>query len=96
MPYIADEERKALDGYINQLDSAIRTLYAKDDMTNHDGRLNYSVCKILIGVLGLVGAPKYHKFNAMAGVLQCIILELYRRLVAPYEDQKIKENGDIF
>lgn len=30
------------------------------------------------------------------GCLVCTILELYRRVVAPYEDKKIKENGDVY
>jgi hypothetical protein len=28
--------------------------------------------------------------------LECTKLELYRRLAAPYEDQKIQINGDVF
>ncbi len=29
------------------------------------------------------------------GALRCCELEIYRRLAAPYEDLKIKENGDV-
>jgi len=49
----------------------------------------------LIGVLSLVGAPKYHKFNSAVGVLESVKLELTRRLTNGYEDEKIIENGDI-
>ena len=40
------------------------------------------------------------KFNFIAiatvmGCLVCAMLELYRRKVAPYEQEKIKENGDV-
>jgi broad-specificity NMP kinase len=45
--------------------------------------------------MSLVGAPKYHKYNAAVGVLECAKLELYRRLVSGYEDTKIIENGDV-
>jgi len=31
----------------------------------------------------------------MIGVLECVKQEFYRRKVAPYEDIKIIENGDI-
>ena len=36
------------------------------------------------------------ELNAAIGVLECAKLELYRRVVAMYEDGKIKENGDVF
>ena len=30
------------------------------------------------------------------GVLECVKLELYRRVAAPYEDKKCQENGDVY
>ena len=30
------------------------------------------------------------------GALICTMFEFYRRVVAPYEDTKIKENGDVY
>jgi len=30
------------------------------------------------------------------GVLECIKQEFYRRAVAPYEDKKKEENGDVY
>ena len=38
----------------------------------------------------------YSRYNAAMGVLACAQQELYRRLIAPYEDQKILENGDVY
>ncbi len=35
-------------------------------------------------------------FNALIGVLESAKLELYRRMIAPYEDVKMKENGDCY
>ena len=32
----------------------------------------------------------------MVGVLECAKLELYRRMAAPYEDEKIEDNGDVY
>ena len=95
MPYISKDERQKLDAIINQLVSIIRTMTDEKDLTTADGRLNYTICRLLIGVLGLVGEPKYHKFNSMVGVLESVKLELTRRLTNGYEDQKISENGDI-
>jgi hypothetical protein len=56
-----------------------------------DGELNYVVTKILKGVYPL----KYYHLNKAIGVLECIKLEFYRRVAAPYEDVKIKESGDV-
>lgn len=42
--------------------------------------------------------PKKRSFTTFAisiGVLVCCVLEIYRRLVVPYEDRKIAENGDV-
>lgn len=33
---------------------------------------------------------------AAVGVLQCTVLEFYRRVAVPYEDKKIRENGDVY
>ena len=39
---------------------------------------------------------KYYHYNQLIGVLECAKLELYRRLVTPYEDIKITDNGDVY
>jgi hypothetical protein len=38
---------------------------------------------------------RYFHLNKAIGVLECIKLEFYRRVAAPYEDLKIKEAGDV-
>lgn len=38
----------------------------------------------------------YTTLNEVIGVLECAKLELYRRIVSPYEDIKIQENGDVY
>lgn len=38
----------------------------------------------------------YELFNDVIGALESAKMEIYRRLVAPYEDGKILENGDVF
>ena len=38
----------------------------------------------------------FQTFCEVEGVLQCLSKEIYRRLTAPYEDEKIKQNGDVF
>ncbi len=38
----------------------------------------------------------YDNYNTVIGVLESMKLEMYRRTVAPYEDLKVQENGDVF
>jgi hypothetical protein len=86
MPYIAPEERLALDEAIDALVRAIGS-------ERYEGRLNYAVTKLCLGVLPEL---RYRELNAMVGVLECAKLELYRRLAAPYEDAQAERNGDVY
>jgi hypothetical protein len=63
------------------------------DITN-PGNLNYTITKIINAWLG--HTPNYAKYNEVIGVLECAKLELYRRKVSEYEDQKCRENGDVY
>ena len=38
---------------------------------------------------------KWQDYAEILGMLESIKLEIYRRLVAPHEDEAIKKNGDI-
>jgi len=58
------------------------------------GELNYAITMEINRFLH--GTVDYQAFNDVIGVLECAKLELYRRLVAPYEDKKIAENGDVY
>lgn len=87
MPYIKKNERPKLDALIAPLSKHIQSL----PMEEQDGAINYSVTKILKAVYPM----RYFHLNRALGVLTAIAQELYRRVVAPYEDEKIKENGDV-
>lgn len=80
MPYIMQEDRDKLD------------LGAADPTT--PGELNYLVTMMALRYLGR--RPNYQRFNDVIGALEAAKLELYRRMVAPYEDEKIKANGDVY
>lgn len=58
------------------------------------GELNFLITRMVDLYLG--SRPNYAAYNEAIGVLECAKLELYRRLVAPYEDRKIAENGDAY
>ena len=59
------------------------------------GELNYAITMLCKDYLDNAG-HSYTMYNEVIGVLECAKLELYRRLAAPYEDEKIKENGDVY
>ena len=56
-----------------------------------DGELNYVLTKILKQIYPL----QYFHINKAIGVLECVKLEFYRRVAAPYEEEKMKESGDV-
>ncbi len=81
MPYVTPERRELLD---------------KGHKPLNVGELNFCIHKLLDDYLYALGVkPSYSILNGIIGVLQCVQLELYRRLAADYEDQKIEENGDV-
>ena len=61
------------------------------------GELNYNITKTVDEYLANNHQPVgYAAYNEVIGVLECVKLELYRRCVAPYEDVKCAENGDVY
>lgn len=58
------------------------------------GEVNYGITRFILSALG--PDPDYATYNTMIGVLESVKLELYRRMVAPYEDAKGEENGDVY
>jgi hypothetical protein len=87
MPYIKQDRRKELD-----------TLMATGEINIADvsaGDLNYLMSCALDEYIEAHG-KSYDTINKVIGVLECVKLELYRRVAAPYEDTKIEENGDVY
>ena len=62
----------------------------------HDaGTLTYVLVKATLRYME--GEPRSFETYAKAiGAIECAKAELYRRLVAPYEDIKREQNGDVF
>ena len=89
MPYIDKDTRSLFD---NKIDMLLNTLC--DDDKFNPGELNYIIYRLLRGIVKRKGI-RYELLNALAGVLECCGIEFQRRVVAPYEDKKIKENGDV-
>ena len=58
------------------------------------GELNYIITRLISNYLG--PQMDYERLNSIIGVLECAKQEFYRRVVAPYEDKKIEDNGDVY
>ena len=88
MPYIKKESRERVALFLKPMLEGIE----KSLLT--EGEMNYIITQMLISW----AKPKlsYSKINASLGVLECVKLEFYRRLAAPYESAKASENGDIY
>lgn len=91
LPYISKAQRSALDGLIDSLAHEAKKL-GKDE-TERAGILNYITTRL---TLTLIPQDKYWKIALAAGVFSNLSSEFYRRLAAPYEDRKIKDQGDVF
>jgi hypothetical protein len=80
MPYIKAEDR-------------IKAL----DKPGTSGELNFAITALINDYLWHRGPGlRYAALNDAIGALECAKLELYRRVVAPYENTKIAENGDVY
>lgn len=61
------------------------------------GELNYMITKLCKQYLSTGKAKySYQTLNDIIGALEGAKLEIYARVVRPYEDTKIKANGDVF
>lgn len=84
MPYIPQERRNDL-------------IPVSADYARTPGELNYFITSEVVGYIHhLGGSESYSRLNEAIGVLECVKLELYRRMIAPYEDEKCRINGDVF
>ena len=82
MPYISNHNQRAkLDEIVEELGKVLKI----------DGDLNYllyAYCKRHI-------KPSYNTYKNFLGEISEVQAEIRRRLLAPYETSKIRENGDV-
>jgi len=81
MPYIKESRRNEL-------------VRSGHDMAN-PGELNFILTRILNRYMEQKGMS-YQTINDIVGALEGCKLEYYARVARPYEDIKIKENGDVY
>ena len=85
MPYVKQEAR-------DRLHHLIEAFYATP--LKDAGELNYIITSLVQTYVAGHGVS-YQRFNDVMGALEGAKLELYRRGIAPYEDRKANENGDV-
>jgi hypothetical protein len=81
MPYIKKERRAELDKIVTtMLEVPVKA----------DGDLNYILYKYCKTI-----TPSYNNYKNYCGELRQCATEIERRLLANYEDEKIKMHGDV-
>ena len=84
MPYIKPEQRNKWDTW----------LYSAP-LFNLPGELSYVLTRITRSYL-LGEKRSYIAYAMITGVLFLTLMEFVRRMVNPYEDQKLKDNSDVY
>jgi hypothetical protein len=87
LPYIKPQSRVKYEKVLEELIAILKSL----PVDEVEGELNYVVTRILKQIYPV----RYFQINKAIGILECVKLEFYRRVAAPYEDKKIKESGDV-
>lgn len=82
MPYITEKRRERVEA---------------GDGPATVGELNYQItCDCMSYMLSAGIEPSYSAMNEIIGVLECVKQEFYRRVLIPHEEEKIKQNGDVY
>ena len=77
------------------LNAGIRASLNEGRKALKPGELNYQMSQLVRSYIAMNG-KSYTTLNAIAGVLACLSMEIYRRITAKYEDEKMSENGEVF
>lgn len=59
------------------------------------GELNYQISKLLNDFMAMKQL-NYSAINEAMGALESAKMEFYRRVAAPYEELKAKQNGEVY
>lgn len=77
------------------IESGVRASLEQGRVPTKPGELNYLMSQLIKGYINMNG-KSYTTLNAVAGVLSCLSMEVYRRITVPYENEKMSENGEVF
>ena len=95
MPYVKKFRREDIKNDIYDADQEkdLDCVYFQQIL--NAGELNYAITEMIRFYFQHRGA-NYTTINDIVGALECAKTEFNRRVVAPYEDTKILENGDVY
>lgn len=82
MPYIKKSDRITMDAIVSRMHQA--NVAANGDLNY----ILYAFCKRHV-------TPSYNNYKNFCGELRQCATEIERRILGPYEDTKIEENGDV-
>jgi hypothetical protein len=93
MPYINPTDRS---DYNYRMEEIVRQLkFCEPDIEKRPGPTNYIITRIVARALKPESGWSYNSLSRAIAVLRDAATEMERRLMAPYEDAKIGENGDV-
>jgi regulator of sigma D len=95
MPYIPQDKRKELNNYMQKILDYIQ----KSENDIQIGEMNYIISNLINTYIEKTknnNTFNYNVCNNLIGLLECSKLELYRMVISEYEDQKIKQNGNLY
>jgi len=92
MPYLEQKFRDEVNihGSFERTSGYMNSLKPQD----FAGCLNYYITKIVKRYLKKNG-KRYCVLALIVGTLICTVFELYRKVISPYEDEKIESNGEV-
>ena len=93
MPYITKERRAILDEYLNKLCRTMREMNELE-IKLEKGDLCYCLFKLSKYYI-LTKGMKYQNISDACASLLDAEYEIRRRILTPYENKKINDNGDI-
>jgi hypothetical protein len=88
MPYIPRKDRPQYQEAVQAIAKLI-----PQDRNLRPGHMNYVLSLLIEKVYGR--EMRYADHNEVMGLLTCVAEEFYRRKSAPYEDKKVKDEGDL-
>lgn len=92
MPYLGEETKKDIDEkhYGNEIYDRFSSM-KPEELAGAINYLNFKIVRTWIKKNG----KRYWILALIIGTLICCVIEIYRRIVAPYEDECIVKNGDV-
>ena len=77
------------------IEQGVRASLKEGRTPKKPGELNYLMSQLIKSFI-VENGLSYTSLNVVIGVLHCLSMEVYRKLAAPYEDEKEIEHGSVW